>query len=171
MKNNVGMISLSVAVIIGSIIVSFDAIYPQFNKHVIEVEGGKVMLGEIYSEEVNLKATVAASDDGSILYEATGQNFELHRELEKQIHESIEEYNRDVSDEDRIVAERAMFSVPVTITMTTAIDYRSEHFTDFHLIVDENTVHADELAMLEMVDIVSNYQKNIKPELERELRL
>ncbi|CNJ08418.1 Uncharacterised protein [Yersinia rohdei] len=123
-------IIIGIGIIIGSLIIT-GAIQSK-DEHVLDVSGGKVKLGQVYSENKVITLRTSMSDGKSPL---TLLDNESTDDYLSQLRKSV---GGIAGDEKKINLDEMSFSIPINVNMSVAMRYKSEFQPLFTLMLKED---------------------------------
>ncbi|MGE5024979.1 hypothetical protein AB8898_12530 [Yersinia enterocolitica] len=121
---------IGIGIIIGSLIMT-GAIQSK-DEHVLDISGGKVKLGQVYSENrvINLRSSLSDGKSPLALLENASTDDYL-----SQLRKSVEGI---AGDEKKSSLDELSFSIPIHINMSVAMRYKSEFQPSFTLMLKED---------------------------------
>ncbi|EAW1174393.1 hypothetical protein S922_22945 [Salmonella enterica subsp. enterica] len=158
---NTTTILISSIIIGGSLILSaliMKGLYPFENEHVITTTRGEVKLGDIYSENRLLTIRLSDSKNNEIFSMENINPDEYVKIIDDEIDKQVRDYN-SASPGNKVTPDNMILKTNGILTITAAMEYKSEHIPSFTLTLDEinSPIKKDSLIKNAIVAAVSSF--------------
>jgi len=142
MKVVVASAIISAAVVFSAVMMSGNINFKKQN--ILETDNGHVNLGKVYSERSLVDVVLRFSDDKTVVFTARGLSSGSYMDgVDEKIQTVLDNYNKDKPDAKKLTKETLAFKVPVTLTVQTYMEYRSENFPSYELTLNKKEITID----------------------------
>ena len=152
------VIAISVLIFAGIIGVwnLYAMLYPQ---HVIDVNGKRLHLGQVYSQ--HLLSTVVITGDDETLLTVTAPITTVVKQVTAKLQNEVKEGNKYLPDGAKMQLATAYFNTDITLHLSTVVTYNTQHYASISMPLEAVTVNYivnDELQFNDIIELVQRYQ-------------
>ncbi len=138
------MLVLGASIIVASGVLGLDKInkFKQFG-NVIELNSGKIRLGEVYRETLSSTYEVTFVGDDRVSTSVYANTKNLYSSALEDLERTIDEINKskEKNKEEPLSVDSVSWTKDATINLTTKVTYQSEFHPNFVLTIDETTIN------------------------------
>lgn len=139
MKSVVASAILGASLIFSAALISENIDFRRNNT--INVEGGHVNFGDIYSESALIDIELKFTDSNSTAFKITGVPYTTYlKEIDKKFQGMLDDYNNDKPDEKKLTMDNMTFTVPCTLTIKAYTVYKTENIPVYELTIDKDEI-------------------------------
>lgn len=146
------------SIVLGSVIFSIPHYFDLLqSRNVISLSNGKVRLGEVYREYVEVSYTFK-NDSGEVLLEGQAPISNLVESAKSDLESFVYNQNIFKNDKEKLTTETISITSPYTVTFNTSVTYTTEYHPSFLLGLDDTVVsYPAETSMIQAIESFNHY--------------
>ncbi|MFP6863342.1 hypothetical protein [Pseudomonas sp.] len=139
MTSNTSSVILGLSIITASAIYAAPSLINEFtNQNVIGTTNGGVRLGQIYNESLKVKVEIKNTESGDVVLAVDENADRAYDAAVAEFEKLIQAKNENARSEDeKITPSTATLKLHMTMTLTSYVNYRSEHQPFYVLTLGE----------------------------------